>query len=74
VVEKGPELAGCCRTAWSLRGEQVGYGQPYRSCTLKLPKLGTYLCGKGVEQESIDNLIRHERAHCNGWSAHHPQE
>jgi hypothetical protein len=37
-------------------------------CLVVLPRVGANGITKGVRQA----LLRHERAHCNGWPGHHP--
>jgi hypothetical protein len=36
-------------------------------CLLILPRIG-----RGVSKGERYALLRHERAHCNGWAGHHP--
>jgi hypothetical protein len=36
-------------------------------CIVVLPR-----AGEGIPKREIGALLRHERAHCNGWQAHHP--
>jgi hypothetical protein len=36
-------------------------------CMVVLPK-----AGEGISKRDRSALLRHERAHCNGWPGHHP--
>ena len=41
------------------------------SCVMTLPAKGTRFLEGTIDTKTLNALIKHERAHCNGWPANH---
>ena len=48
----------------------AGIGDGRRPCWIIVPRAGEGL----IPEEQRAEIIRHERAHCNGWPADHPTD
>jgi hypothetical protein len=48
----------------------AGIGDGHRQCWIIVPRSGEGF----VSEERRAEIIRHERAHCNGWPSDHPAE
>ncbi len=59
----GPLAYACA----PIGGEKPG------QCTITLPRVGTWFTQGRIDEAGYRALIRHERAHCNGWPANHPR-
>ncbi len=56
-----------------IGGDRPSRMKTVKTCSIVVMKVGSSVFGKVIDKQSYNNLVRHEKGHCNGWPANHPE-